>query len=176
MKLFFMGKQRAGKDTAADYLVSTYGFEKFSLSTGVYEVAEKYFGMAYKHRELLINIAESLRAIDPLVWCKYTLKLIADYVEAVQSHSNVVETNIIIPDVRMQHEYEFLKSQGFIPVGIYASLETRRARIGYNKKFENHPTEPEIFDYDFFTVIDNNNALPDLFEHLDNLMLQLGRD
>jgi len=160
LKIFLMGKQRAGKDTTADILVRKYGFKKYALAEGVYEVAKKYFGMKEKDRRLLIDIGEKMREIKPTVWTEYTWKrILKDNPERV-----------VISDVRLRVEYVYLKKLGFIPVYIHAPQYIRTKRPGYNPEFENHRTENELNPKDGEYIINNVYTLDILEKHVDLLV------
>lgn len=163
LKIFLMGKQRAGKDTTADILVRKYGFKKYALAEGVYEVAQKFFGMKEKDRRLLIDIGEKMREIKPTVWTEYTWgRILKDNPDRV-----------VISDVRLRVEYVYLKKLGFIPVYIHAPQYIRAKRPGYNPGFENHRTESELEPTDGKYIINNVYTLEMLEENIDLLIEQL---
>ena len=120
--IIFSGKQYSGKDTAAkimlekmpdfrrcamgDIIKLTYGAEK-DLS---YEEIEKNKPI---YRQDLINLGNWGRAQDPDYWLK---KIIAQ------------DGNIIVTDVRVQHEYDVFKAAGAISIRVEATRETRSRR------------------------------------------------
>lgn len=148
--IIFSGKQYSGKDTAAkimleampdykrcamgDIIKITYGRQK-NLS---YEEIEKNKPL---YRQDLINLGNWGRAQDPDYWLKKILEQ---------------PGNIIVTDVRVQHEYDVFKNAGAIAIRVEASRETRSKRgtlIG-----ETDVTETgldHIKDWDF--IIDNNS-------------------
>jgi dephospho-CoA kinase len=109
----------AGKDTIASYLVENHGFKKYALSDGIYEIAEKYYGMQIKDRALLHHIGEKLREYDPMLWIKYTVKRIKD-----DGHDRVV-----ITDVRKLLELSYLQETGWNPVMVYCDPKVAIKRI-----------------------------------------------
>jgi dephospho-CoA kinase len=147
--VYITGKQRAGKDTAGNFM-RFYGFSTYNLADGIYEIATKYFKMKRKDRQLLIAIGEKMREIDPTVWINYTL--------------NRIESDelAVITDVRLPIEAEILKNNGYIGIKIEASQEVRAQREGYNPEFENHETENYDIPYDY--VLDNNSNIMQDFE------------
>lgn len=159
MRMFLMGKQRSGKDTIAEYLYRYEGFQPYALAEGVYEIARKYFGMQNKDRALLIAIGEKMREIDPLVWVKYTLSKIDPALDRV-----------VITDVRMKHEYEYLVSHGWHPIGVEATKETRMRRAGYTHAHENDPTEPDLSKYTFLYTLENNGTIEELYDNIDTML------
>ena len=157
--IIFSGKQYSGKDTAAkimlelmpefrrcamgDIIKVTYGAEK-GLS---YEEIEKNKPI---YRQDLINLGNWGRSQDPDYWLK---KIIEQ------------DGNIIVTDVRVQHEYDVFKSAGAIAIRVEASRETRSLRgalVG-----ETDVTEvglDHVSDWDF--VIDNNGDYENLKNHV----------
>ncbi len=109
----------AGKDTVADYLVENHGFKKYALADGIYEIAEKYYGMKVKDRPLLHHVGEKLREYDPMLWINYTLKRIKE-----DGHDRVV-----ITDTRKLLEMSYLQETGWENVMVYCKPEVAIERI-----------------------------------------------
>ena len=148
--IIFSGKQYSGKDTVAkimleampdykrcamgDIIKLTYGEQK-GLS---YDEIEKNKAI---YRQDLINLGNWGRSQDPDYWLK---KIIEQ------------EGNIMVTDVRVQHEYDVFKKAGAITIRVEASRDTRKERgklIG-----EDDVTEiglDHVKDWDY--VIDNNS-------------------
>ena len=166
--IIFSGKQYSGKDTAAkimlekmpdfrrcamgDIIKLTYGAKK-GLS---YEEIEKNKPI---YRQDLINLGNWGRAQDPDYWLK---KIIEQ------------DGNIIVTDVRVQHEYEVFKAAGAISIRVEATRETRNRRgelIG-----ETDITETgldNVKDWDF--VIDNNEDYDHLKTQVLNIIKKISR-
>lgn len=167
--VFLSGKQRAGKDTAADYLKQYYGFRKYCLANAVKVIARTYFGMQEKDRELLIKIGQAMREIDPDVWIKYLWK------EVTWQVANGVD-RIVIPDVRFPNEYEFFKEQDGIGIRIVANPEVRALRQGYDAQYENDDTEKCLENKHFDYYVHNNGGPGSLYNQLDRIMKTCGVD
>ena len=153
--IIFSGKQYSGKDTAGkifleqmpdfrrcamgDIIKLEYGRDK-NLT---YEEIEKNKSA---YRQDLINLGNWGRAQSPDYWIK---KIIAE------------EGNIIVTDVRVEHEYRTFKDAGAIAIRVEASREVLSQRgelIG-----ETDITEiglDGIKDWDF--VIENNTDYENL--------------
>lgn len=164
--IIFSGKQFSGKDTAAkimlakmpdykrcamgDIIKLTYGKEK-GLT---YEEIEKNKPL---YRQDLINLGNWGRAQDADYWLK---KIIAE------------DGNLIVTDVRVQHEYEVFKAAGAITIRVEASRDTRAARgelIG-----ETDITEiglDHIKDWDY--VVDNNSDYENLEHQVEQIIKEL---
>lgn len=109
----------AGKSTIAKYLVEEHGFKEYALADGIYEIAEKYYGMKIKDRTLLHHIGEKLREFDVMLWINYTLNRIKE-----EGHERVV-----ITDTRKLLEMAYLQEVGFENVMIYCDPKVAIERI-----------------------------------------------
>ena len=159
--IIFSGKQFSGKDTAAKILLEampdyrrcamgdiiklTYGKEK-GLT---YEEIEKNKPM---YRQDLINLGNWGRAQNPDYWLN---KIVEQ------------EGNIVVTDVRVEHEYEVFKAAGAISIRVEATRETRSKRgelVGETDITEVGIDHVKNWDY----VIDNN------FDY-ENLKIQVNK-
>lgn len=148
--IIFSGKQYSGKDTAAkimlaempdykrcamgDIIKITYGKEK-NLT---YEEIEKNKPL---YRQDLIVLGNWGRAQDPDYWLKKILEQ---------------PGNIIVTDVRVQHEYDVFKNAGALAIRVEASREARSNRgtlIGETDITETGLDHIKDWDY----IIDNNS-------------------
>ncbi|MDY7043622.1 AAA family ATPase [Virgibacillus sp. M23] len=109
----------AGKSTIANYLVSQHGFKEYALADGIYEIANKYFGMKDKNRKLLHYVGEKLREDYPLLWVNYTLNRIEE-----DGHNRVV-----ITDTRKLLEYSYLQEMGWNNLMVYCDQEVALERL-----------------------------------------------
>ena len=153
--IIFSGKQFSGKDTAAKILLEampdyrrcamgdiiklTYGKEK-GLT---YEEIEKNKPM---YRQDLINLGNWGRAQNPDYWLN---KIVEQ------------EGNIVVTDVRVEHEYEVFKAAGAISIRVEATRETRSKRgelVGETDVTEVGLDHVKNWDY----VIDNNSDYENL--------------
>lgn len=164
-KIIVAGKIGSGKDTVSDYLVVKYGFTKLFFAEGIYEIAEKYFGMQTKDRVLLQSIGQKMREIRPSVWIDYTFNQVKNF------------NNIVISDCRQENEYLRAIKEGFYPVYIETNLDKciERVTIRDGKKPDisrfNHESERGADKYiDQMYIIDNNGTLEDLYKQVDKLM------
>ena len=153
--IIFSGKQFSGKDTAAKILLEampdyrrcamgdiiklTYGKEK-GLT---YDEIEKNKPM---YRQDLINLGNWGRAQNPDYWLN---KIVEQ------------EGNIVVTDVRVEHEYEVFKAAGAISIRVEATRETRSKRgelVGETDITEVGLDHVKNWDY----VIDNNSDYENL--------------
>ena len=165
MIICLIGKQRAGKDTTADYLVAKYGFTKVSLAGKVKEIARDLFGMEEKQRGLLIDIGMKMREIDPDVWVKYVIRTIRE-----QGLKDVV-----IPDVRFLNEVDHFQRLNAVFARVSATYPVRSKREGYTPEYEFDRSEIELDGLIPDYTIPNNSTLAALYWRIDDMMADLGR-
>lgn len=162
-KVILNSRAGGGKDTFADFLVDNYGFKKITFAEGIYDIAYKYFGMTYKNRELLQNIGQKMREVDPLVWVKYAFKQAEQY------------EKVVISDCRQRNEYSFGLEKGFLPIHIDVKRDLRIKRLeerdGFYPDLSLLENESEVGadGLDYITV-DNNGSLEDLYLQIDDIM------
>ncbi len=157
-----------GKTTAAQYLSEKYDFLELSFADPIYEIARNYFGMETKDRQLLIDIGQKLRDIDPEVWIKATFN-------KTNSRQNK-NTLMCISDCRQENEYEWGVRNGFLPIRIEIDRDTAIERlIARDGKCDRWllDGEGEIGTRHIPMIsIDNNGTPEDLYKKLDELILK----
>ncbi len=153
--IIFSGKQYSGKDTAAKIMLKEMpDFRRCAIGDIIKLTYGKDKGLTYeeieknkpKYRQDLINLGNWGRAQDPDYWLK---KIIEQ------------NGNIIVTDVRVEHEYEVFKNAGAIAIRVEASRETRMQRgelIGENDITETGLDNVTGWDY----IIDNNSDYENL--------------
>lgn len=159
-RIAFSGKMGAGKSTLAKiiqdyYSKHDYNFKIFSFATGVKEVATDSFNMDNnkKDRELLIQIGNKMREIDPDVWAKRVISEVGE------------EDFCLVDDLRYPNEAVCLKEEGFtlIKLRISPELQEKRLRETYPEtwkkhlEFQNHFTEKGLVDDVFDYILDVND-------------------
>lgn len=148
--IIFSGKQYSGKDTVAKILLEQMpDYKRCAMGDIIKLEYGKQKNLTYEeieknkpiYRQDLINLGNWGRSQDPDYWLK---KIISQ------------PGNIIVTDVRVQHEYDVFKESGAIAIRVEASRETRAKRgtlVG-----ETDVTEiglDHITNWDF--VIENNS-------------------
>ena len=163
--IIFSGKQYSGKDTAARIMLDALpDFHRCAMGDIIKLTYGKQKGLTYdeieqnkgKYRPDLIALGNWGRAQDSDYWLKKILE---------------EEGNIIVTDVRVQHEYDVFKSAGAITIRVEASREVRASRG--TLAGENDITEiglDHIKDWDY--VIENNSD----YETLKNVVLKITHD
>lgn len=154
--IIFSGKQYSGKDTAAKIMLELMpDFRRCAMGDIIKLTYGKEKGMTYEeieknkplYRQDLINLGNWGRAQHPDYWLKKILEQ---------------DGNIMVTDVRVQHEYDMFKSAGALAIRVEASRDTRLQRGG-SLTGENDVTEIDldhIKDWDY--IIDNNSDYENL--------------
>ena len=148
--IIFSGKQYSGKDTAGKILLEAMpNFHRCAMGDIIKLEYGRQHNLTYEeieknksqYRAGLIELGNWGRSQSPDYWLE----------KIIES-----EGNIIVTDVRVQHEYDVFKNAGAIAIRIEADRETRAKRgelIG-----ENDVTEvglDHITDWDY--IIENNS-------------------
>lgn len=170
--IFLMGRQRAGKDTAADYLSAHYGFVKMPLAGPVYGIARDVFGMVEKERGLLIQIGVKMREIDPLVFPKALWRRLTGGITDPLPEG----LRVVVSDARFVNEWHFFKERGGIAVRILAARAVRAARPGYHAEYEHDATETDLDGAPADFVLVNESTLEDYYKALDEMMSKILAD
>ena len=156
-----------GKDTVADIIVNEFGYKKYALADGIYEIARKYYGMTKKDRELIIHIGESLRKKDPMLWINYTMQRIKK--DGCKK--------VIISDIRKPLEKAFFEEIGFhsamVKCDEQVALQRIKDRDGVvnedivlNSRIENALRNSDVY------VIENNKGIELLHMNVIDFMNQ----
>ena len=166
--IIFSGKQYSGKDTAAKIMLEQMSdFSRCAMGDIIKLTYGKEKGLTYEeiernkplYRQDLINLGNWGRAQDPDYWLN---KIISQ------------KGNIIVTDVRVQHEYDVFKNAGAIAIRVEASREVRLARGG-SLTGENDITEiglDHIKDWDY--VIENNSDYDTLKKNVNEVIKNIG--
>jgi dephospho-CoA kinase len=159
MKIGICGKMCSGKTTLAKYLKEKNDtFHITSFAAKLKEIARDLFNMQQKDRQLLIQIGQKMREIDPDVWIKSTIREANKY------------QNVIIDDIRYQNELLTLKKEKWILIKLKISkeLQLQRLKQTYPETWESHlkyindNSESQLDDldethFDFVIDIDKND-------------------
>lgn len=143
------GKQYSGKDTLAKILLEKLsGFSRIGIGDAIKIEYGKKRGLTFdeiesqKHlyRADLIELGNWGRSIDSDYW----LKNLADM------------NNIIVPDVRVEHELDFFKEMGAFLVRVESSIENRAKRGVLTSADDN--TETALDNYSNWNIVVENNS------------------
>ena len=160
------GKQYSGKDTLAALLLSDLAdFVRVGIGDAIkYEYAKKN-GVTFdeivenKHlyRSGLIELGNYGRSIDPDYWLKSIVGM---------------KENVIVPDVRVEHEVELFKSYGAYSIRVEATYENRSKRAIITNADD--LTETALDDYKGWdAIIDNNSDFSNLEKQENDLLIKI---
>lgn len=144
------GKQYSGKDTVAKLLLDELPtFKRIGIGDAIKIMYGKQNNLTYEeieadkgtHRTGLIELGDWGRKQDPDYW----LNVILD-----------MDSDIIVPDLRLEHELDVFKANNAFMIRVEASAETRRIRGIITN--ENDLTEIALDNYTGWNYkIDNNS-------------------
>ena len=171
MRIAFTGRMGSGKSTAAEFLVETYGFKRFSFAQKLKELAAELFGMQGKDRKLLQDLGTVLRGIDNDVWAKYLIARIQTHGYTWTEFGNK-RYDVVVDDMRYLNEAKLLREHGFVLVRLICLDEENRLKWLKDKGTlagQDHPseTEQEKIAVDFEIQWRN---IPDLKKQLKSLV------
>ena len=183
MKIAFVGKMRAGKDTCAEYLCNKYDSQIYKFADRLYEMQEKLYEMAElpyspdtKNRKLLQYLGtDFVRTIDPDAWVKILEKklrkiIIQDVIYKEHALFNdYTPHNMFVTDARFPNEVTMLRSLGFTMVLVDRPLEER---IKFGASDLQHLSETALdgkFTPDLTIV--NDKTLDDLYQRVEEVAI-----
>ncbi len=156
------GKQYSGKDTIAKILLKKLKNYKrigigdsikleYSRKTGL--TLEKIESDKHLYRADLIELGNFGRKTDENYWLK-----------------NLMNYNrIIVPDVRVEHELNFFKTQGAFLIRVESDIKNREMR-GIITNADDK-TETALDNYkDWNIVVENNSTYEDLIKKTDKII------
>lgn len=179
MGILLIGTMGSGKDSAADYIVEAYGFERAKLGKYVRKHVDEMFPNLTEaaRRSMYQKYGEGMRALFGENHWNEVLDA------SIEDHEN-----IIIADGRQPHEIDYWSKRGYQLVAIDIPIEERRRRLslrdGDDFKEENfsHPTEEKALHFvnqirsgklDGY-YIDNSKSLEQTTEQIDSIMKEIG--
>lgn len=181
MKIAFIGKQRAGKSTCSDYLITKYNGKRYSFASRLYKMQNKLYEMAElpcplgtKNRGLLQYLGtDFVRAINPDQWVNILKKQLEQDIalDNIKQENYLFHDykscNMYIDDARFPNECKMLKELGFKIVKIIRPEEDRITAGATNLE---HISETVLDDYMPDAMIINNCSLEKLFERVEDLI------
>jgi len=183
IKIAISGKMGSGKSYCAKMIRNKYNKFKIrsfadKLKTTTHELFHERFidvennenniGQMYKNRELYVDVGQSMRAIDPMVWANYLLRQ--------TKHENFV----VIDDLRFKNELFALQENGWKIVRLQISKELQMKRL--KECYSNHiehllhlNSEPEtdldyVLENKFDLVLRGDNVMDDIIKWVDDLV------
>jgi dephospho-CoA kinase len=121
IRVAFVGKSKAGKTWAADFLRRQRGFKKLSLNDGLRQILRKlYYYETHKtiNWQTRVLYYDALYKIDPDIWVGY-----------MERRLRTTTRDVVIDDVRYLNEVARLKELGFVIIRIVAPENKRTRRL-----------------------------------------------
>lgn len=160
------GKQYSGKDTLAKLLLNDMlDFKRVGIGDAIKIAYGKQHALSFdeieknKHlyRDGLIKLGNEGRKKHPDYWLRSIIEL---------------PENIIVPDVRVEHEIELFKSYGAYSIRVDANFENRSKRAVITNADD--ITETALDDYKAWdAVVDNNSDFENLKKQEKTLLLKI---
>lgn len=161
MKIAFGFKQRSGKDTCVDYLISKYGGKKITFAKPLYDAlyaVQDIFKLPRgKDRKFLQMVGDWAREKDDNIFVNLALK-------------DSFTCNKFCNDLRFIIEYKALKEDG------WTCIKVNRNRDIYQLQGLTHKSETELEilrDEEWDYIIDNNGDLEELYNKLDCIIVKI---
>ena len=185
-----MGKKGSGKDTVSDYLVENYQFHKLAFADPIKQVAQIMFDFTEQQlngelketidkrwgispREVFQKLGTEFGQFDlpkyfPILGEKVNRNF---WVERLKIEYGKLpdNSNVIVSDVRFNHEIEAIKKMG----GKIIYIE-RNERIW--EKQDGHLSEKEMESLDgnlFDRIVNNNHSKTQLYDNINCYILDL---
>lgn len=160
------GKQYSGKDTLAKLLMEELpSFKRIGIGDAIKIMYGKQNGLTYeqieadksRYRTGLIELGDWGRQQNPDFWLNEILNM---------------ESDIIVPDLRLEHELDVFKSNNAYMIRVEASYEARQARGTITN--ENDLTEIALDNYNCWNYkIDNSSDYETLKINAKPLILNI---
>ena len=149
------GKQYSGKDTVAKLLIENLSnFKRIGIGDAIKIEYGKRHNLTFEeieknkhlYRNGLIELGNEGRAIDANYWLYKLLE---------------TKEDIIVPDIRVEHEIEIFKKEGAYLLRVDATKEAREKRGKITNEFD--LTETSLDNYKYFNYrLDNNFGMEEL--------------
>lgn len=179
-KIAITAQMRAGKDTVGNYFRDKHRYRTFAFADKPKRIAEDLFDYVEfadfgKDREKPRDLAEAIRLhVDENVWVRYVAKMI----EAAEDSKSL--QGVVIKDVRMPQEYEWVRANGYTVIKLETPEDTRKDRAkaaGDKERPEDYTHDSESYVNGFeadYTIL-NDGTLTELYEKVDEVLAQIKR-
>lgn len=160
MKIAFGFKQRSGKDTCVDYLISKYGGKKITFAKPLYDAlftVQNIFNLPIgKDRKFLQMVGDWAREKDDNIFVNLAL-------------SNLFNGNKFCNDLRFIIEYNALKKDNWLCIKINRNIDIDLPGSTHKSETELEILKDEEWDY----IINNNGSLEELYKELDFIISKI---
>ena len=181
MILLLIAAKRSGKDTCAKYLSQKYNFTHKKISQRLKDSLKVLFQFDDDQIEGLkkdeIDERYNVTPRDTMKWLgttifQYEISKFMPFkrdfwISQLVPDLNRINTDIVLSDVRFQHEIDYIKKHTQIPI---YSIYIDRYEID-----EKDETEKEMKKMTFDCIITNRSSYSDLYNELDKYVLTISR-
>lgn len=161
--LAFGSQAGVGKDSAADYLIRTYGGKKMAFAFPLHKIqtyVQQELGFkVQKDRAFLQLLGDWAKSVNPTVFVDNLLQKVSEE-----------KDNMLVTDVRYEAEFNALKKEGFILV----KIDRKNREVFLDNKVGLHSSETSLEDAPWDYVVSNNGTLEELYPKLDRIYLLTG--
>jgi dephospho-CoA kinase len=182
LNIYFCGKGGAGKSYCCNYLIQKSNYTLMKFANGVYQIAEKYFGMVNKDRLLLQMIGTDVgrTMIDENLWIT---RFYEDFMIVSETAKRLNrDVKFVCDDVRFKNEHQMLKEMGW--VGIYLNVpdEIRLKRLtGRDGDAQvhtlGHISETAVDEFkDELIQVDSSGSLEVTYQRLEETLEYIKRE
>jgi hypothetical protein len=130
-RIAFAGPMCTGKTTLANILVNEFGYYRMAFADKLKEAVLQLFGPFEKDdsgRKMLQEFSADIKKWDSQIWIRHLLetaeKMLYDY-----DYGYGGRAKIVVDDLRFMEEYEALKKNGFVIIGLSMQEDPRWERI-----------------------------------------------
>jgi dephospho-CoA kinase len=185
MKLAICGKMRSGKSVLAGYLALMHDFQPFAFADAMKDAAHRAFPAVPrtpKPRALYQSFGEWARGhFGADVWVREVERRVADYEKRQTCGCGVVKpVRVLVTDLRVQAEYDWLRANGYTIIRVTAPAELRMARAReagdqFSAEDFEHGTETAVDGFDVDAEIFNDGTTEDMTNQFDEILSEIIR-
>lgn len=178
------GKRRSGKDTLANYICTHYTFENKKISDNLKSLVKILFGFSDTQVENdekdiidpLWNISprQSLQFFGTEIMQYKIQELLPDinrkfWIKSFITNNiiNNISKNIVISDLRFNHEYEELKKHNILIIRI-----DRESNINNIENVDDHCSETEHIQIPADIIIKNDGTIEELYSKINKELIK----
>ena len=140
-RIAICGVMASGKTYLADALHEELGYTKFSLATGVKDLARDVFLMEGKDRKLLQQIGMKMRQINADVWINLLMRKVVNAQNDLKAmFGSHLDMRVVVDDCRFVNEVRAFKEAGYTLIRIHIDddLQIKRLKKTYGKEADQH--------------------------------------
>lgn len=179
VKVALTGRIRSGKSTLQGHAILAHDFQPFAFGDAMKDAAHRAFpnvARTPKPRSLYQSFGEWARGhFGANVWVDAVERQIASY---QTGRCACKPTRLLVTDLRMPHEYNWLRAQGFVIVRVTAPADVRLARAkaagdAFSAVDLEHETERYVDGFAVDAEIVNDGTVDEMTAQFDAIVREL---